>query len=249
MVGVRTVVSSWQNSPEILSGRPAGAPGARSASGKSLKLPTNPKVMFLGDSLTVGIGGDSSGGFRLAVILAFPTMVPFGSQTNASSTTLIGMGKEAHEGHGGFTGPALDTPFAGYLTATGVTIDMVVLHCATNGGANTGGQAPTAASVLSMYSKFMTHNPAGIFLVGCNPGFPCLTTYPGVVTPYVDVYTALNVAFAEIRRVIEILPRAALADVGSTVKDTDLISDGLHPNPSGYSKMAAGWITAISKMT
>jgi len=226
----------------------------------ALRVPANPKTMFLGDSLTAGISGidtvfySSNGfltdGYREYICRAFPTIVPYGGVTDTNSAYLVANGKTQCEGHGGFTGPALASGLPGWLTATGVTIDLILLHCGTNGGANTGGQGPTAASVLTMYNSFMSHNPSGVMIVGCNPGYPCSTTYPGDASPYASVYLGLQACFAAILANVTggSMPRSIPADCGSTVVDGNLISDMLHPTGAGYAKMAAGWILALQSL-
>lgn len=232
----------------------------------SLRLPPSPKVMFLGDSLTAGVGPLPSalyGGARAFVLLEFPTLAPYGSTPpGGDSSILLPLGRNAHEGHGGFLMSQMASGIAGWLSGTGVTIDCVLLHGGSNGGGTYVGGTQMCIDVVTIYNAFMAHNPKGVLVVGCNTGVACSNpgdpAWAGFLPEYPSAYAALVGNFARMKTVVDTLPRAISVDcgsllrygsnVGGVLKNADIGADFLHPQYIGYQKMAAGWCEGLRRL-
>jgi lysophospholipase L1-like esterase len=97
--------------------------------------------------------------------------------------------------------------------------------------------------LLQLAAMITNRVPDVVLLIGTIPPISPARVVHGNSTSIVNEF---NTAIPKIvKALIDLGAKAALADL-SAVKLSDL-PDGLHPGDEGYSKMAAGWLTAIQK--
>ena len=197
------------------------------------------RIMPLGDSITDGRSFDSpdgSGGYRgpLFTLLsnAGYTVDYIGSQTINSELLL----DQNHEGHSGWRIDQLDSNMPGWL-ANMADPDVVLMHI----GTNDFGQSvdtPNAINRLdALILKIATLRPYAHIIVTnlMERGEPQNTNIQNEFNPY--VLARVNAHAAAGRRV-------TFLDMRSVVPLSDM-PDNLHPDQTGYDKMAAAWLPAI----
>ena len=215
------------------------------------------KIMPLGDSITDGL--TYPGGYRVKLFQNFgsdPNQVVFvGSQNNghpALPTTPVNEGY--HEGHNGFIiknipgSPGLYENIPSWLN-NNVNPDIILLMIGIN-DVNFNFQVATAPSRLGdLISLIANTKPNAALIVGS-------------ITPIDDqknVYrydsngnARVNAFNAEIPGLIQyhhdvLGHNVFFCDINSQLSFSDL-SDGLHPNVSGYNKMGDAWYAAIQSI-
>lgn len=193
--------------------------------------------MPLGDSITVGSGGTSNlGGYRgtLYTLLQNAGYNPdfIGTQTNNSSS----LTDQNHQGQGGWRIDQIDSNIAAWFAAVDDP-DVILLHI----GTNDFGQSfntPTAKDRLdALILKMATLRPHANIIVTnlMERGEPANSKIQEEFNPFVQ--DIVNAHAIDGRKVTFLDMRAAvpLADM----------PDNLHPNQTGYDKMAAAWLPAI----
>lgn len=198
------------------------------------------RIMPLGDSITDGSSFDSpdgSGGYRLLLRNLLTTagynVDYIGTQTINSG--LLGTDGQ-HEGHSGWRIDQLDTPMAGWLNAM-ESPDVVLMHIGTNDFGQNFSTATAIDRLDGLILKIATLRPYCHIIVTnlMERGEPANTNIQTLFNPYVQA--RVNAHAAAGRRVTFLDMRAAvpLADM----------PDALHPNQTGYDKMANAWLPAI----
>jgi lysophospholipase L1-like esterase len=202
------------------------------------------RVMPLGDSITLGYGDEDSGGYRgpLCQMLADAGLaVDFvGSQSDGA------IDDPAHEGHSGSSAGEIQEQVYDWLTAN--PADIVLLHIGTNNIT----VEETAAQITSQIAQILdeidryessSHTPVTVILARIiNRGDPLEPL--GVET------TMLNRSIASMAAArIETGDRLVVADFEPALSyPADLYLDDfpVHPNASGYRKMAGVWFAALA---
>lgn len=188
------------------------------------------RVMPLGDSITDGY--TVPGGYRIGLwqdLVSGGYRVDFvGSLHNGPAT----LGDHDHEGHSGWTINQIDTYIAGWLTAAKPR--TVLLHIGTNDLLR--GNLSSAPSWLSM-----------------------LIDHIASVAPNAEIFVATLIPIAsddsDVRYFNSIVPEIVqskvsagehvhMVDMHAVVSIADL-ADGVHPNATGYQKMADAWYRAL----
>jgi lysophospholipase L1-like esterase len=200
--------------------------GGSSTVTSGLRVPPSPRVMFLGDSITYGVGSASGSGYRGFLLSHFPDFQPRGTLTN-------GPGDTPHEGHGGYASDRIAAGFPGWLAAVG-PVDIVLLHCGTNDGDPPPDGA--AIAITSIYATLMASNPNAILFVA--------SPYIKPRSNRLDLMTQWQDKTAPLAARIPSLPRA-IAVVMPDLAYGDYLDD-LHPVDSGYQKMADAWDSALA---
>ena len=205
------------------------------------------EIMLLGDSITDGGWGSSDDtGFRRFLYLSLEAThgaAAFdfvGSQTSGDPTDF----DRNHEGHGGYDAHEIRDNVIGWLNLN--PPDIVALHIGTNdinGGQSAAGVAAEISEILDNIDTWeSTNQPVRVILARIiNRSNPADTK--GLET------TALNEA-------IQILADARIAagdliyvvDMESALDYPGDMADTLHPNDSGYVKMAAVYDPAIDAL-
>lgn len=195
------------------------------------------RIMPLGDSITYGSGGTANlGGYRGTLYTALtaagynPDFI--GSQTANSSL----MADQNHEGHGGWRIDQLDASMTGWLGSM-ADPDVVLMHI----GTNDFGQSldtPDAINRLdALILKIATLRPYAHIIVTnlMTRGEPTNTTIEAEFNPYVQERVQAHATAGR---------RVTFLDMRAAVPLSDM-PDNLHPNQTGYDKMAAAWLPAI----
>jgi lysophospholipase L1-like esterase len=191
------------------------------------------RIMPLGDSITDGY--NVPGGYRINLwqrAAAGGYTVDFvGSGFNGPAA----LGDHDHEGHSGWRIDQLDANITGWLRAASPR--TVLLHIGTNDiGQNY--DVPNAPGRLStLLDHIRTLAPAAeVFVAQIIPS--------GNAANEAKVQT-FNAALPGI--VAQKGPRTHLVDMHSALSVADL-ADGVHPNATGYDKMAARWYSALQSV-
>jgi lysophospholipase L1-like esterase len=196
------------------------------------------KIMPLGDSITDGVG--FSGGYRapLYKLLANANYnVNFvGNQNDNAPAWLT---QPNHEGHSGYRIDQLVSGFLNWVNAI-PNPDIILLLI----GTNDYGQEYDTANATNRLNQLIT------VITKARPNAKLIVANLTVRTDYPDKEEAIEATFNPSVPTI-VAKHAALGrnvsfvDMHSALDASDL-GDKLHPNESGYNKMAAAWFNAIT---
>ena len=195
------------------------------------------RVMPLGDSITQGYG--APGGYR-APLYQLLTNAGFdvdfvGNQTDNGSASLP---DSNHEGHPGYSISQIDSNWPTWIR-TIADPDVILLLIGTN---DYGWNQPAGEinRLDQLISDIVASRPmARVMVANLLLRTDNATVDQAIQTdfnPYVPGIVAQHQALGH---------RVSFTDLRSAVGASDLY-DGVHPNQSGYSKMAANWFTAIT---
>jgi lysophospholipase L1-like esterase len=192
------------------------------------------RVMPLGDSITDGF--NVPGGYRINLWQRMATgghTVDFvGSGFNGPGS----LGDHDHEGHSGWRIDQLDANIVRWLQNSNPR--TILLHIGTN-DVNQNFDLPNAPARLSALIDKIRANA------------PLVELFVAQVTPESDPVReqrvqAFNAAIPGI--VAQKGTRTHLVDMHSAITTADL-ADGVHPNSTGYDKMAARWYSALQSVS
>ena len=188
------------------------------------------RVLPLGDSITDGF--NVPGGYRIGLwqrLAAGAYTVDFvGSSANGPAA----LADHDHEGHSGWRIDQLDVNIVAWLQARAPR--TVLLHIGTNDMNQNHDVANAPARLSALIDKIRATSP-GVEL------------FVATITPESDAtrearVRAYNAAIPGI--VAQKGPLTHLVDMHSALTTADL-ADGVHPNATGYDKMAARWYDAL----
>lgn len=188
------------------------------------------KIMPLGDSITDGL--TVPGGYRIELWQSFLNggyNVDFvGSLANGPSS----LGDRDHEGHSGWTISQIDANIAGWLQT--YTPRTILLHIGTNDMVwGDPGGAPARLSAL------IDHITAQL---------PEAELFVATIIPLPFADANVQAFNAQIPGIVQSKVDAGLhvhlVEMYSALTPADL-ADGVHPNATGYAKMAAVWYEAL----
>ncbi len=189
--------------------------------------------MPLGDSITDGF--NVPGGYRVNLWQRLATggyTVDFvGSGFNGPTA----LGDHDHEGHSGWRIDQIDANIVGWLQT--YTPRTILLHIGTNDMNQNYNIATAPARLSALIDKIRANAPA-------------VELFVAQITPESDATLASRVqAFnAAIPGIVAGRDRLThLVDMYSAITTADL-ADGVHPNATGYDKMAARWFTALQSV-
>ncbi len=196
------------------------------------------KVMPLGDSITEGFQYPEGGGYRVKLwdsIVKNDKLVDFvGSAFNGPRN----LGDNNCEGHGGWRIYQVDAQINGWMNSAAP--QRVLLHIGTNDMYNDANAANAPGALSALIDKICAKLPAGgkLYVAKIVPSTDSavdarIINYnnqiPGIVQSKVDAGKPVY-----------------LVDMYSAISKATDFADTLHPNTSGYDKMAAVWYNAIS---
>jgi lysophospholipase L1-like esterase len=191
------------------------------------------RIMPLGDSITDGY--TVPGGYRIGLwqrATAAGVSVDFvGSQFNGPDT----LGDHDHEGHSGWRIDQLDANITGWLQASDPR--TILLHI----GTNDIGQNYDVAHAPDRLSALIDH----IRTLAPNVQLFVAQIIPTANAANETATQTFNAALPGI--VAQKGPLTHLVDQHSAITTADL-ADGLHPNATGYDKMAARWWSALQSV-
>ncbi|MDG6101543.1 RICIN domain-containing protein [Dactylosporangium aurantiacum] len=191
------------------------------------------RVMPLGDSITDGY--NVPGGYRINLwqrLAAGGYTVDFvGSGFNGPAS----LGDHDHEGHSGWRIDQIDANIVGWLQA--YTPRTILLHIGTNDMNQNYDVANAPARLSALIDKIRATAPS-------------VELFVAQITPETDAtlearVQAYNAALPGI--VAGKGPLTHLVDMHSAITTADL-ADGVHPNATGYDKMAARWFGALQSV-
>ncbi|MCC3654477.1 SGNH/GDSL hydrolase family protein [Streptomyces sp. S07_1.15] len=231
MTRTRHLLSGLVALVALLLGMASTASAASAASAAPADSDAAPvRVMPLGDSITDGF--NVPGGYRVDLwqkLVAGGHEIDFvGSQANGPGN----LGDRDHEGHSGWTIAQIDSNIESWLRT--YTPDTILLHIGTNDmyGGDPGG-AP--ARLATLIDRITAQAPdAHLFVATIVPlawGDATVRTFnaaiPGIVQSRADAGKRVHL--------VEMYSKLTTAD----------LADGVHPNATGYSKMATAWYEAL----
>ncbi|MBF9129520.1 cellulose binding domain-containing protein [Plantactinospora sp. S1510] len=191
------------------------------------------RVMPLGDSITDGF--NVPGGYRIDLwqkVVAGGYTVDFvGSLANGPAS----LGDRNHEGHSGWRIDQLDANIVGWLRT--YTPRTILLHIGTN-DINQNRDLPNAPNRLAaLIDRIITTAPdTKVFVATIVPA--------GSANTNAQV-RSFNAAIPQIVQTRANAGRPVyLVDMYNALTTADL-ADGVHPNATGYSKMATTWYNAL----
>lgn len=193
----------------------------------------NVRVMFAGDSLTLG-STPYQGSYRRPLNNLAPNLCPVGSQLDSGGNS----GYSAHEGYGG---GQVATRQSDILTAIDTyTPDVVLIWFGTN--EVTDGTYTSAQEVVFLYDfavDCLAKTSVSTVIVGnCAPRRSDDALYADQNTHRSNIATHFTVTQAP-------LPDGIFyCDAGAGLTDSDF-GDALHLNGDGYDKVAAIWYDAL----
>lgn len=188
------------------------------------------RVMPLGDSITDGF--NEPGGYRTGL---WQRMAAGGYTVDLVGSGSNGPGDLAdhdHEGHSGWRIDQIDANVAGWLRA--YTPRTVLLHIGTNDINQNHDVAGAPARLSALIDKIRATAPAvDLFVARITP------ERDPVLAARVRAYNAAIPGIVAGKG-----PMTHLVDMHSALTTADL-ADGVHPNATGYAKMAARWYDAL----
>ncbi len=192
--------------------------------------PSSPcRVMPLGDSITDGY--NVPGGYRIHLedlVLADGLTIDFvGGLSNGPADLL----DQNHEGHSGWRIDQIQSIISPRMTV--FAPDIVLLHIGTNDVAQNYALGTAGTRLTRLVNTITAANPDALVLV---------STIIPFSTP---VYERRGVRFnttvtSEVATLAAAGAHVELVDLHAQVTTADL-ADGVHPNQTGYDKMADGW--------
>ncbi|MEU4335236.1 cellulose binding domain-containing protein [Micromonospora lupini] len=187
------------------------------------------RVMPLGDSITDGF--NVAGGYRIELWQRFASggyRIDFvGSGFNGPAS----LGDHDHEGHSGWTIAQIDANIVNWLRATNPR--TVLLHIGTNDMYGDTSGAP--ARLATLVDRITNTAPnADVFVATIIPKSGADTQVRG--------YNAAIPGIVQTRAAAG--KRVHLVDMYRALTLSDL-ADGVHPNATGYRKMAVAWYDAL----
>jgi len=228
----------------------------------------NQTIMLLGDSITLGsdcIGGtlanglcirdgfapvEESVGYRLPLyesLTGSGYSFDFVGSRQAGSLALSPLGDDDHQGHGGWSafdiawGRDMDGSDGVFAWLEQNPADFILLHIGTNDLANT--NEYNVAEILDEIDRWedsANGNPVTVILARIIDWVP--------KNPEVDIFNNAVEAMVKSRTNDNIIIVDQQTDAGLDYTIGADMSDWLHPNSSGYSKMAEVWFNALARL-
>lgn len=191
------------------------------------------KTLTFGDSITAGVGSSNGSGYRCDLQNDLGIMGDT-YQFVGSLTAGSGCSQLATEGHGGWTISQL----AGieHCTIKGLQPNLVLLDIGTNDINLGGAPGPAVTALKNLVNNIMSDDPNATVVVSSLIPTPNPTVAANM--------RAFNAEASDWVRQQQIAGRRMVWADQRSVQLSDL-ADGLHPNDTGYDKMAANWNSAI----
>lgn len=219
------------------------------------------RVRPFGDSITAGYGfgtgcpspnppkpppiqcwppSPDGGGYRGYLLADPPNKVPFVMVGRRSDNSAIWIWENRQQNHDGYGGYGIEQLYT--VAQQPPEADVILVHAGTNdidSGNATGEQ--TAARLKQLLINLLTTDQrAKVLVAQIVPNFK-----PGknaIVMDYNKRIPGVIDTFKSWLRTLKVV------DLNTGMTVGDMLPDGVHPNPSGYKKMATGWKNAINAL-
>jgi lysophospholipase L1-like esterase len=199
------------------------------------------RIMPLGDSITYGSQSAGTVGYRRPLyqsLIGAGYSVDFvGSQTDGSPEDF----DRNHEGHRGWRADQIRDNITGWLNSA--PADVILLHIGTNDITQYQGATSTAADIGKILDNINTwetaHNQVWVVLariINRNDSLSGVTTTLNGL-----IQNLANERIAAGDKIVVVNMESALSYPGD-------LSDTVHPNDTGYGKMAAVWSAALEAL-
>ena len=198
------------------------------------------RILPLGDSITDGVpvlGGYRAPLYQLLTNAGFK--VDFvGTLSNNSS---LGLPDPNHEGHSGYRIDQIDAGFMGWINAV-ADPDIILLLIGTNDYGYGQDTAHATNRLDHLISRIAATRPnAKLVVANLLLRTDNAVTYTAIRTTFNPFVPALVAKHAALGQSVYFL------DLNAALKASDL-ADSLHPNTTGYRKMATNWFGAITNL-
>ena len=201
------------------------------------------RFLPVGDSLTQGCCIDVQGGYRIPLrnLLGNAGYVSdfIGTQTDIDPS----ISDKDHEGHPGYSISMLRDGIGVWLKQAGQA-DVVLLLAGTV-DIWTGNSSSISFERLKALVEDISYEKPNTKIIVSNL-IPRTDTLDAVQVSYNQQIPGLVADLASKGRNVSFLDMRNSSSLGGVIGAQDLIADGVHPNLSGYEKMAAKWLAAIS---
>ena len=193
--------------------------------------------MPLGDSITSGGGSTDQAGYRR---LLYDSLLAQGFNVDFVGSLQGGIGDfdSDHEGHGGWRADQIAANVTFFLNSN--PADIVLLHIGTNSLTTNAGFVEAILNNIDAVSPDIIVVLARITGVSCCGDVPSCASCATVTQFNDNVQAMAEARIADGDKIILVDMEHALVYPGD-------LSDAVHPNDSGYSKMAAVWLPAVEQ--
>ena len=201
-------------------------------------------VLPLGDSIT---NGDAAvGGYRTKLYTdiagSTASVMLVGNLTGNASTTLTTAGQTHHEGHSGYRIDQISTNIDSWLS-TIANPDYVLLMIGTNDFTQGNEVAKAIERLDTLIAKIVAARPnAQVLVANLTPRTDNTTLESQIQSLYNPLIPGIVARRAALGQ------NVSFVDMHSALTGADL-ADGLHPNQTGYDKMADTWFAAMQACT
>ena len=212
-----------------------------SASAASPQAPTPIRIMPLGDSITYGTNSTGTVGYRrplYQLLIGAGHNVDFvGSQTDGSPEDF----DRNHEGHRGWRADQIRDYVTGWLNST--PADVILLHIGTNDISQYQGAAGTASDIgqiLDLIDDWEeANNEVWVVLARIINRKDSLSGTTTTLNGLIQTLANTRIAAGD---------RIVVVDMESALSYPADLSDTVHPNDTGYGKMAAAWFAKLETL-
>jgi lysophospholipase L1-like esterase len=203
------------------------------------------RIMPLGDSITWGQTApvSSPGGYRLPL---YTLLTASGYNAQFVGTVwangAVNLPQENHEGWQGYRIDQIASGFLGWVNAV-PSVDVILLLIGTNDYGQ-GYDTATATNRLDQLIQLMaTNQPSAKIVVSSvlprTDSASINTAIQTTFNPYIPSIVAAHAALGQ---------QVYFIDLSSVVGTSDLGTDGLHPNQTGYNIMGTNWFNVVTNL-
>lgn len=195
------------------------------------------RILCVGDSITQGVGGGAGqGGYRgtlRSLLVNEGFIVDFIGTSVVDSNAIP---DPQHEGHSGWRIDEIASNINGWLAAI-PNPDVILLHIGTNDFGQNNNTATAINRLDALITQITTQRPLARLIVTnlLEREEPRNAAIQSKFNPFVQGIVTAQANAGKLVSFFDMRPIVPLADM----------PDLLHPNQTGYNKMAAGWFTAI----
>jgi lysophospholipase L1-like esterase len=192
------------------------------------------KVMPLGDSITDGY--NIPGGYRIDLWSTFQQAGQFVDFVGSMSNGPASLGDKHHEGHSGWRIEQINGSVSGWLS--GAQPEIVLLMIGTNDMLQDYNVAGAPARLSALLDTITQQSPNTQVIVASLPPLSNAIANQRVLNFNAAIPDIVAAKAAGGKKVsfIDMYPRLTVGD----------LADGIHPNASGYTKLANAWYSALT---